>query len=343
MKTGTWIGCGVLLAGFLLPPAASADLSTRRVVIFSDAVTSAANDHSTFYSEIPAFPVPPLDGDGRSWPNPQYDSSTAWAGVACVCIPQPAVAALPVPWTRTVNCDLGTASPTTADWIRPVRGIPPACVNGSGPFVHGDEWYLRREFTLPGTVVGATLWVAVDNMADLYVDGTWVPPHPGTGTFAASGYYAVDTDMYDVTGLLNRDGPHALGFRVYNQDECSWSGVVYLLDVTVRMEATPVPPPDPNCGSVKLVGGVRGYLEPKRGEQATIQVRVCRPGTIRVRIYDAGGELIHEEGRESNALGMDVLRWNLTTPAGKTVTPGIYLVRVDGPGLTFHGKLAVLR
>jgi hypothetical protein len=98
----------------------------------------------------------------------------------------------------------------------------------------------------------------------------------------------------------------------------------------------------PACGQVKVVGGARGWVNPRRGEAVAIRVRACAAGTIRLRVLNERGGLVFHEDRDSSAAGVDVFRWKAVTDAGQSAAPGTYAVVVDGPGVTFKGKTAVV-
>jgi hypothetical protein len=107
--------------------------------------------------------------------------------------------------------------------------------------------------------------------------------------------------------------------------------------------ATPGTPPEPvSTGEVKVVGGIRGYLNPKNGERATLLVRPATPGEIRIRIYDERGRLVYENTGTAAGGRTEVLHWNGTDTSGAQVPPGLYPVIVEGPGIHYKGKLIVV-
>lgn len=106
---------------------------------------------------------------------------------------------------------------------------------------------------------------------------------------------------------------------------------------------TTTPPPVDGKATVKIVGGVRGYLNPKQGEQATILVKTSGTGAIKVRIFDRLGRLVREILATASGNGTVVLKWNATDAGGQPVPAGIYPIVVEAPGITYQDKLAVLR
>jgi len=112
------------------------------------------------------------------------------------------------------------------------------------------------------------------------------------------------------------------------------------------IDPSPPPPPpgeDLEAGTVKIVGGIRGYLDPKRGEQATILVRPTGAGNIRLRIYDQQGVLIREITQATGGGHTEVLHWDGKDTSGSFVAPGVYPIFIEGPGIRARDKLAVMR
>ena len=95
-------------------------------------------------------------------------------------------------------------------------------------------------------------------------------------------------------------------------------------------------------GSVKIVGGLRGYVDPKRGEQATIQVRPASPGKVRVRICNQAGRLIADLAGETSSDGT-IIHWDGKDSTGIEVSPGIYAVYVKAPGIDTVEKIVILK
>ena len=102
--------------------------------------------------------------------------------------------------------------------------------------------------------------------------------------------------------------------------------------------------PEPDLkDAVKIVGGIRGYLDPRKGEQATILVRPEGAGEITARIYNLNGELVRTLSTAAAGGHTEVLRWDATDATGRPVPPGAYPILIEGPGIRFRDTLAVLR
>jgi len=104
---------------------------------------------------------------------------------------------------------------------------------------------------------------------------------------------------------------------------------------------TPLQPID--LGQVKIVGGIRGYINPKRGEQAVILIRPKEAGEIRVRIYDMSGALVWQETLQAFGGRTEVIQWPGVNSTGQEVSPGIYPVFIEAPGIRYKDKLIVVR
>jgi hypothetical protein len=97
------------------------------------------------------------------------------------------------------------------------------------------------------------------------------------------------------------------------------------------------------AGKVKIVSGIRGYINTKRGEQATILVRPNTSGTIRVRIYDDEGRFVKELTAEADGQNKNAIQWDGTDSSGRPVGPGAYPIFVEAPGIRFKNRLVVAR
>ncbi len=106
----------------------------------------------------------------------------------------------------------------------------------------------------------------------------------------------------------------------------------------------PVSPPEPvDAGKVKIVGGIRGYINPKKGETATMLVRPTGPGEIHIRIYDQDGVLIWQVTQSTSGGHADVVQWRGVDSAGAQVPPGLYPIIIEAPGIRYRDTLVVVR
>lgn len=96
-------------------------------------------------------------------------------------------------------------------------------------------------------------------------------------------------------------------------------------------------------GTVKIVGGVRGYINPKRGESATILLKPTGAGEIRVRIYDEEGILVKEIVQSTSGGHTETIQWHAVDSGGNPVPAGLYPILIEGPGIKYRDKLVVIR
>ncbi len=96
-------------------------------------------------------------------------------------------------------------------------------------------------------------------------------------------------------------------------------------------------------GSVKVVGGQSGYVDPARGEKATVIVLPRVPGSVLITVYTLRGETVFEARHPVEADEENTFEWDCTNRDGQAVAPGVYVLRVDGAGMTETRKIAVVR
>jgi hypothetical protein len=97
------------------------------------------------------------------------------------------------------------------------------------------------------------------------------------------------------------------------------------------------------AGTVKIVGGIRGYVSPKRGEQANILIRPTSAGEVVVSIYDEAGKMVRSITVHYSGSGVESVHWDATNQTGGSVPPGLYHVVVKAPGVNATDTVAVIR
>ena len=108
-------------------------------------------------------------------------------------------------------------------------------------------------------------------------------------------------------------------------------------------------PPDttgatgPRPGGIFVKAGSRGYVQPGSGADALIQVGATDSGQVSLRVYNRQGMVVRELFSYATGEGIVEFTWDGTSSSGAAVTPGVYLVVVDGPGVHAKEKLAVVR
>ncbi len=98
----------------------------------------------------------------------------------------------------------------------------------------------------------------------------------------------------------------------------------------------------PQEGSVKIQGGEKGYVNPRKGEKAKIHFQPSDSGTVNVKIFTLNGLLVWEKSKSVSGY-QDFIEWNCRNTENDTVASGIYVVHVEGPGIKAIKKVAILK
>ena len=94
-------------------------------------------------------------------------------------------------------------------------------------------------------------------------------------------------------------------------------------------------------GTVVIIGGPTGPIDPTLGQQVAITVWPSGAGTITVRIYDMGGTLVRTMMASTGGGGV-TFYWNGRDNGGAIVPPGGYPIQILGPGVNKTDMLGVL-
>ncbi|MBA7552548.1 hypothetical protein ES705_45116 [subsurface metagenome] len=93
---------------------------------------------------------------------------------------------------------------------------------------------------------------------------------------------------------------------------------------------------------VKIQGGEKGYVNPKKGEKAKIHFQPSGAGRVNVKIYTLRGLLVWEKSKSVSGI-QDFIEWNCRNKENDVVASGIYAVYVEGPGIKATKKVAILK
>ncbi len=95
-------------------------------------------------------------------------------------------------------------------------------------------------------------------------------------------------------------------------------------------------------GDVRVAGGTRGLVDPRRGEGASVSVYPTSAGTVTLTVIDRKGGVVKQVSAPASGSGTVNLTWDGTNESGAPAAPGIYAVRVEGPGIRQVSKVAVV-
>ena len=93
---------------------------------------------------------------------------------------------------------------------------------------------------------------------------------------------------------------------------------------------------------VKIQGGKKGYVNPDKGEQATIYFKANSAGKINIKVFTLRGQLVWERTKETTG-ERDFIVWSGKNCDGIGVPSGIYLIYINGPGINITKKVAILK
>ena len=95
-------------------------------------------------------------------------------------------------------------------------------------------------------------------------------------------------------------------------------------------------------GEVRIQGGRKGYINPDRREVAIIHFNATGSGNVNFKIYTTRGELVWERNKDTDG-DPDSVKWDCRNSNGTTVSSGLYIIFVKGPGLDCKKSIPVVR
>ncbi|MBA7519178.1 hypothetical protein ES705_11253 [subsurface metagenome] len=189
-------------------------------------------------------------------------------------------------------------------------------VDGSGNvYVTGYEYY--------DAIEELNIWVRKYNSGG---DEVWTKTYNGIANDDDEGYgIAVDKsgNVY-VTGAESVTGE---GFNIWVRKYEGAYGEHF--DPPVESE-------------VKIQGGEKGYVNPRKGEKAKIHFQPDESGTVNVKIFTLRGLIVWEKSKSVSGV-QDFIEWNCRNKENGVVASGIYIVYVEGPGIKATKKVAILK
>jgi hypothetical protein len=94
-------------------------------------------------------------------------------------------------------------------------------------------------------------------------------------------------------------------------------------------------------------GGVsilKNVINPSIGEVTTLHYTLSEPGTVTINVFNLAGDLVRVLRRQAGVPPEDYLQtWDGKNSAGRIVSPGVYFIRITGPGIEAVRKVLVIR
>jgi hypothetical protein len=135
--------------------------------------------------------------------------------------------------------------------------------------------------------------------------------------------------------MVEDDGRYYLILDCYGVD----TGGAWTLDYAIEADATGVE-------EVETLEAGTSFLSPKpnpAGSTLAIRFTLGSPGRVDLRVFDVSGRLVRDLSPGFVRAGEHSLPWDGKDTSGKEVASGVYLVRMEADGRSYHQKAVVLR
>ncbi|MCK5357393.1 MAG: T9SS type A sorting domain-containing protein, partial [Elusimicrobiales bacterium] len=87
----------------------------------------------------------------------------------------------------------------------------------------------------------------------------------------------------------------------------------------------------------------QGIFDPAQGKKSYITTKIAAPGKVTVKVYDSMGRFIRTLFEGDRNAGDYSDEWNGKNKDGSTVASGVYLIRVEGPGIKTTKRVLVVK
>jgi hypothetical protein len=129
----------------------------------------------------------------------------------------------------------------------------------------------------------------------------------------------------------------------------SWESVQHArlwvngMDAPRRIQIGGIDPIGVSLGGTSASGVLRHVYPNPTSSVVTFEMTLMRTGHARLRLYDLHGRLVAEMDDEIVSPGRHLSEWSGKDANGRKVASGIYLFRVEAPGLDARGRVVILR
>ena len=84
-------------------------------------------------------------------------------------------------------------------------------------------------------------------------------------------------------------------------------------------------------------------FNPARGQKTTIKYATLAPGHVVIKLFSVTGTFVATLLDADMAAGRGSLDWDGRNISGSVVASGIYLLRIDAPGIHKTQKIAIIK
>ncbi|MEK6544127.1 MAG: FlgD immunoglobulin-like domain containing protein, partial [Elusimicrobiota bacterium] len=160
-----------------------------------------------------------------------------------------------------------------------------------------------------------------------------------TGTLTAVLTKADQTNITATSILRNSDLSATAVFNLLGADLGQWNVILTNHDAqsSTLTDALNIDFP---AGDVDITDNL---FNPRRGQQARIDVDIHHPGDLSLSIYTINGEPVARIFNQPASIGRTSVLWPGTTESGNVVASGLYYLRTKGPKLDQIDKIIVVK
>ena len=189
------------------------------------------------------------------------------------------------------------------------KGMPMGTITGTVKNQNGEP------------IVGATL----TNLSNSYSTTT---------TTDSEGAYSLDTPTGVVSLRVSAEGYHT----VIKSNIIVYRNVTHTLDVVLRSETA-----NDDAQPPVLTTALKGNYPNPFNPETTISYSVKEPGKVKLEVYNIKGQLVRTLVDEEHAAGYYKQVFNSRDERGRSISSGVYLIRMTAPGYHKTSKMILMQ